>query len=564
MKYFVQLCRIVVGVLFIISGLIKLNDPLGFSFKLEEYFSPAVLDMPFFEPYALAIALFVVILEVILGVTLLLGYRIRLTLWTLLATIIFFTFLTFYSAYFNKVTDCGCFGDAVKLTPWESFSKDVVLLVLILVLIWGQQYLKPLGSKKFRLGTTVIALFACIWFGNHVLNHLPVLDFRPYNVGASILEGMVIPDDAPKPVYEYDWKFNIDGTEKIITTLGAYPEVEGEFVGLEGTREIQKGYEPPIHDFTIEYNGEDLATSILQRRNLLLVVAYDLNKSYKEAFNAVKKYSDSALALGYSVAGLSASSTEATDALKETYGLNFPIYFTDMTALKTIVRSNPGVLRLKDGIIVQKLHYNDLKELQLPALKQTERYHEGLKSTLDSIMVEDQKYRADLSMQTWGKQLKIDRQNMILVDSIISKYGYPGTSLVGSGTDKAAWYVIQHSERIDEFLPRIQVAAQTGELPYRLYAMMLDRSLMNQNMPQRYGTQGRSYFMGTPEELNLIWPIDDPENVNTRRKEAGFVQSIEQATADLFGEGATYRQYTMGEVEEIEAKQNQYTLNHEN
>ncbi|MGB5315280.1 MAG: BT_3928 family protein [Robiginitalea sp.] len=556
MKYFVQLCRIVVGVLFILSGLIKLNDPLGFSFKLEEYFSPAVLDLPFLEPYALAIALFVVILEVILGITLLLGYQIRLTLWTLLGTIVFFTFLTFYSAYFNKVTDCGCFGDAVKLTPWESFSKDLILLVLILILIWGRKHLKPLGSAAFRLGTTAIALLACIWFGNHVLNHLPVVDFRPYHVGANIMEGMEIPEGAPRAVYEYDWKFNIDGTEKIITTLGDYPDVDGEFVGLEGTREIQAGYEPPIHDFTLEFNGIDLAGSILQRRNLLLVVAYDLNKSHKEAFEAVKILTDSALSLGYSVAGLSASSAGETGNLRQQYGLNFPFYFTDMTALKTIVRSNPGVLKLQEGTIVQKLHYNDLKTLSLPKLSDSEKYPQELKSYLDSIMVLDQKYRGEFSPETWGKQVKIDQQNMGAVDSIIGQYGYPGTSLVGPGTDRAAWYVIQHSERIDEFLPQIQVAAETGELPYRLYAMMLDRSLMGQGLPQKYGTQGMSYFMNTPEEINLIWPIENPENVNALRAAAGFNQTVEESTADLFGEGTAYIQYTLEEVAEIEEKQN--------
>ncbi|MGB5190164.1 BT_3928 family protein [Robiginitalea sp.] len=556
MKYFVQLCRIVVGVLFILSGLIKLNDPLGFSFKLEEYFSPAVLDLPFLEPYALAIALFVVILEVILGITLLLGYQIRLTLWTLLGTIVFFTFLTFYSAYFNKVTDCGCFGDAVKLTPWESFSKDLILLVLILILIWGRKHLKPLGSAAFRLGTTAIALLACIWFGNHVLNHLPVVDFRPYHVGANIMEGMEIPEGAPRAVYEYDWKFNIDGTEKIITTLGDYPDVDGEFVGLEGTREIQAGYEPPIHDFTLEFNGIDLAGSILQRRNLLLVVAYDLNKSHKEAFEAVKILTDSALSLGYSVAGLSASSAGETGNLRQQYGLNFPFYFTDMTALKTIVRSNPGVLKLQEGTIVQKLHYNDLKTLSLPKLSDSEKYPQELKSYLDSIMVLDQKYRGEFSPETWGKQVKIDQQNMVAVDSIIGQYGYPGTSLVGPGTDRAAWYVIQHSERIDEFLPQIQVAAETGELPYRLYAMMLDRSLMGQGLPQKYGTQGMSYFMNTPEEINLIWPIENPENVNALRAAAGFNQTVEESTADLFGEGTAYIQYTLEEVAEIEEKQN--------
>lgn len=556
MKYFVQLCRIVVGVLFILSGLIKLNDPLGFSFKLEEYFSPAVLDLPFLEPYALAIALFVVILEVILGITLLLGYQIRLTLWTLLGTILFFTFLTFYSAYFNKVTDCGCFGDAVKLTPWESFSKDVILLVLILILIWGRKYLKPLGSPAFRLGSTAIALLACIWFGNHVLNHLPVVDFRPYHVGANIKEGMEIPEDAPRPVYEYDWKFNIDGNEKIITTLGDYPEVDGEFVGLEGTREIQAGYEPPIHDFTVEYNGIDLAHSVLQRKNVLLVVAYDLNKSHKDAFQAVKILTDSALSLGYSVAGLSASSAEETGNLRQRYGLNFPFYFTDMTALKTIVRSNPGVLRLQEGAIVQKLHYNDLEALSLPKLSDAEKYPQELKSYLDSIMVLDQKYRANFSMDTWGKQLQIDQQNIVAVDSIIGKYGYPGTSLVGPDTDRAAWYVIQHSDRIDQFLPQIEVAAETGELPYRLYAMMLDRALMQKGLPQKYGTQGSSYFINTPEEINLIWPIENPENVNARRKAAGFKQTVEESAAELFGEGVEYRLYTLEEVAEIEEKQN--------
>ncbi len=557
MKYFVQLCRLVVGVLFIISGLIKLNDPLGFSFKLEEYFSPAVLDLPFLEPYALAISLFVVILEVILGVTLLLGYQIRLTLWTLLGTIVFFTFLTFYSAYFNKVTDCGCFGDAVKLTPWQSFGKDVVLLVLILVLIWGRKYLNPLGSAAFRLGTTLAALLACVWFGNHVLNHLPVVDFRPYRVGASIMEGMEIPANAPKPVYEYDWKFNVGGEEKVITTLGEYPEVDGEFIGLEGTREIQAGYEPPIHDFTMEYNGVDLASSILQRPNVLLVVAYDLGKSRMEAFEAISALTDSALARGYSVVGLSASSREETSALRDRYGLEFPFYFTDMTALKTIVRSNPGVLRLEKGTIVQKLHYNDLSELKIPELPEGARYLEPLKKSLDSIQLLDQKYRSNnMTPEDMGKQWQLDQQNMAYIDSVMARYGYPGKSLVGDPTNLAAWYVIQHSDRIDEFLPQIEIAAATGELPFGLYAAMLDRSLSNQGLPQRYGTQAMTYFWGTPEEVSLIWPIEDPGRVNERRKEAGYSQTVEEYALDIL-DGAPYREYTLEEVREFQERQKQ-------
>jgi uncharacterized membrane protein YphA (DoxX/SURF4 family) len=556
MKYAVTFARVLVGILFIASGLIKLNDPLGFSFKLEEYFSTAVLDLPFLEPYALALALFVVVLEVILGVTLLLGFRIRLTLWTLLATIIFFTFLTFYSAYFNKVTDCGCFGDAVKLTPWQSFGKDVILLGLILFLLVGKKHLRPVGTPGFRLVATLVALGACIWFGNHVLNHLPVVDFRPYAVGKSIPEGMAVPEDAPKPIYEYRWKFRVDGKEEIITTLGDYPEVKGEFIGLEGTREVQAGYEPPIHDFTMEFDGQDLAPFLLQRKNLLMVVAYDLAKSNAEAFAELSRVADTALARGYAVVGLSASSEAATAALKDTFNLHFPFYFTDMTALKTIVRSNPGVLRLEQGTIRQKLHYNDLGELELPPLNDEARFDLPLKRTLDSVLELDQKYRGEMNPETWRKQMALDSANLRTIDSLMVIHGYPGKTLVGVPANQAAWYVIQHSDRIDEFLPQIRIAAETGELPYRLYAMMLDRSLMRQDKPQRYGTQGMSFFIGTPDEVSLIWPIEDPENVNARREQAGFSQTVEAYSKDLFGPEFEYRPYTLEEALEIKAKQN--------
>ena len=144
MKILVPISRIFVGILFIISGFIKLNDPLGFSYKLQEYFSAEVLNITFLEPYALAISIIVVVFEVVLGVFLLIGYKPKFTVWSLLIMIVFFTFLTFYSAYFDKVKDCGCFGDALKLTPWESFSKDVVLLVFVIILFVGKSYISQL------------------------------------------------------------------------------------------------------------------------------------------------------------------------------------------------------------------------------------------------------------------------------------------------------------------------------------------------------------------------------------------------------------------------------------
>lgn len=362
MKYLVAISRILVGVLFIISGLIKLNDPVGFSFKLEEYFSPAVLDIPFLMPMALAISLVVVILEVLLGIMLLLGYKRGFTVWSLLLMILFFTFLTFYSAYFNKVTDCGCFGDAVKLTPWESFTKDVVLLIFILILFYGRRHIKIIFSPTITRILMLAGLLGCCVFAYYVLNHLPALDFRPYKIGANITEGMTIPDDAPKPIYDYTWKFNVNGEEKTIITQGDYPEVDGEFIGVE-TEEIQKGYEAPIHDFTLELNGEDQTGALLEEDRLVMVVAYDLARTKTNVYGEIKTVTDKALEAGYTVIGMSASNESLTAPIIEKYKLQFPFYFTDETTLKTIVRSNPGMLVLKKGTIIQKVHYNDLDEL---------------------------------------------------------------------------------------------------------------------------------------------------------------------------------------------------------
>jgi len=328
MRYVVGIVRIFVGALFILSGFIKLNDPVGFSFKLEEYFSPGVLDLAVFMPYALAISILVVIVEVILGVMLLIGFKVKFTLWSLLVMIVFFTFLTFYSAYFNKVTDCGCFGDAIKLTPWESFTKDIVLVVLIVVLFLGRKYVTSLFAPVVNKGIMVLSFLACVGYAYYVLNHLPVIDFRPYEIGKNIEDGMGFPEGAPKAIFEYAWKFNVNGAEEIIVTYGDYPTVEGDFIGVE-TKEIQKGYEPPVHDFTIEQDGVDFAASLLQEPKLVMVVAYDLRKSNTATFEGIKKVTDEALAKGYKVIGMSASGPDQTAELEADFRLDFSFYFTD-------------------------------------------------------------------------------------------------------------------------------------------------------------------------------------------------------------------------------------------
>uniref|UniRef100_UPI0030EBD238 BT_3928 family protein n=1 Tax=uncultured Algibacter sp. TaxID=298659 RepID=UPI0030EBD238 len=364
----VNISRILVGVLFIFSGLIKLNDPLGFSYKLQEYFSPDVLNIPFLEPYALMISVLVVVFEVVLGVFLLIGYKSKFTVWSLLVMIVFFTFLTFYAAYFEKVKDCGCFGDFIKLKPWTTFWKDVALLVLIIILFVGVKHIKPVFGK---LATTVLALLSFIislWFGYYVLMHLPAIDFRAYAIGKNIQEGMTVPEGAPKPIQEYSWKFNINGEEKVIKTNGSYPSVDGDFVSVEA-KVIQEGYTPPVIDFSIESADEDLITHFLEQENLIIVVSYSLESIERAGALKLKALQDDARKNNYQIIGLTASGEETKQRINEAYNIDFDWYLCDEKALKTVVRSNPGVLELDKGLVKQKVHWNDIDDLELPKVE---------------------------------------------------------------------------------------------------------------------------------------------------------------------------------------------------
>jgi len=364
MKILVPISRIFVGILFIISGFIKLNDPLGFSYKLQEYFSADVLNLPFLEPYALVLSVFVVVFEVVLGVFLLIGYKPKFTVWSLLLMIVFFTFLTFYSAYFDKVKDCGCFGDALKLTSWESFTKDVVLLVFVLILFYGKSYIMPIFKP---LPTTILALFsfiASLGFGYHVLMHLPSIDFRAYKIGDNLMENMSTPIDAPKAIQEFTWVFKVNGKEKKIVTNGSYPLIEGEYLRVE-TKVIDEGFTPLILDFSIESEEEDLTPQFLADDKLIMIVSYNLDTAETQGLQKLKTLSEKAQAEGYTVIGLSASGENTIAKINATYGLDFEFYLCDEKALKTVVRSNPGVLQLNSGTVQQKVHWNDIEKLEL-------------------------------------------------------------------------------------------------------------------------------------------------------------------------------------------------------
>lgn len=399
--------RIFVGSVLIVSGVVKANDAVGFSYKLHDYFTDGVLGMEFLQPYTVAMAIVICVIEIALGAALVFGLKAKLSTTLNLLMMVFFTFLTFYSAYFNKVTDCGCFGDALKLTPWESFTKDVVLLffsiilflyrkhifpnklfedlkyilpslvfiilfsvgvigwwfpVIFAILIYGLQFvIKRFDKNQWRLLS--VSAIASLVFMFYTYNHLPIEDFRPYKVSANIIEGMEVAPDALPEITEYSWKFTVNGEEKIYVTQGDYPEVDGTFLSVD-TKVIQEAEAPKIHDFTIE--GENDETQFfLNKENVLVVVAYDFSKSSDQGFKAIKKATDAALAKGYTVIGLTAESVENRITKKAQYQLGFDFYFCDGTTLKTIVRANPGVFEMDKATIKQKLHWKDIDQLKL-------------------------------------------------------------------------------------------------------------------------------------------------------------------------------------------------------
>jgi len=315
MKILVHISRLIVAVVFIFSGFVKLVDPLGSTYKFQEYFAADVLNMEFLIPYALLFSVFLILAEIVLGVMLLVGYLPKLTVLSLLVMILIFLFLTWYSAYYNKVTDCGCFGDAVKLTAWGTFYKNIILVFLILVLVWKVKIIQPLFSLNKAKWITFLSFFVFLYVTYHVLVHLPILDFRPYAIGKNIPAGM-------------------------------------EYVGEE---------EPVIHDFFLEsVNGEDLTEKVLTTDNVLLVVAYNLSKSDMESFVSIKSVTDEALDNGYTVYMLSASLNEDYLELKKEFNLNFEMLFCDETTLKTIIRANPGIVTLQQGTVMGKWSWVDI------------------------------------------------------------------------------------------------------------------------------------------------------------------------------------------------------------
>lgn len=348
--------RYLVGGLFIFSGLIKLNDPIGTRIKMEEYFEVFAEDFgSFFEhfiPYALEIGMIMIVLEVVLGVAILLYYRMEITTVITLVLMVFFTFLTFYSAYFNKVTDCGCFGDAIKLTPWESFSKDVFLMIFVLHLFWYRKTYVPV--LRTREGHAVIGFVTalCIFLGIYAIEHLPFIDFRAYRIGNNIPEQM---KPAEQPIFEYVFVKKDNGEEVrsdkylMDTTLYTYKSVEQ--TNADRTK-------AKITDYAVtSVEGEDYTQQTFQGAKLIIVM-YDVQKASAENIADIRQLSKD-LEGKVEVLALTASSGEQFENFRHEHQLAFPYYYADGTVLKTIVRSNPGLTLWVDGNVKGMWHHND-------------------------------------------------------------------------------------------------------------------------------------------------------------------------------------------------------------
>lgn len=372
MKKLVWFCRVFVGLLFIFSGLIKINDPLGFSYKLEEYFE--VFHIGFLSSLALSMSIILCSLEIILGFALLIGVRAKSVAWGLLLLIIFFAFLTFYSAYFKVVQTCGCFGDAIPLTPWQSFSKDLVLLLLIIVIFINRKTIQPAFNKKIGDNLLIGSAVVAVGIGLYTYNFMPVIDFLPYKVGASIPDAMKIPPGAKPDEYQitYNLKNKKTGDTKVMTdkeylSSGIWKDNNWEVVGTPENKLVKKGYEPPIKDLSIQdAQGNNYTNELLSNPfNSFIVVAYDLNHTNVEAIgklnavaaNLIRDFNTRAIML-------TSNSSKDADAFAKKNHLVMEIFYADEVPLKSMVRANPGVLLMKNGVILNKWHYHSVPKYE--------------------------------------------------------------------------------------------------------------------------------------------------------------------------------------------------------
>ena len=381
-----NICRFVLAVVFIFSGYVKAIDPLGTQYKLQDY-AEAAGELSIIN-YQLSIAslfpdwltlggsIALSALEFCLGIFLLFAIQRRLVSRLTLAFMVVMTLVTLWLAVANPIEDCGCFGDAVKLTNGQTLAKNIVLLILAVVVAWQPLRMFrfiPKSIQSIVVSLTVIFIVATsLW----CLYSLPIFDFRPYHIGANIREGMEIPDDAPQPKFETTFLMEKDGVQKEFS-LDDYPDSTWTFIDSK-TVEIEKGYVPPIHDFSIELSasspqlgglrgaiGDDLTDQILSDPNYtILLISPHLEQADDTNFGEINLIHEYAQEHGIAFYCLTASTEKPISRWIEMTGAEYPFCATDETTLKTMIRSNPGLMLLRNGVVVGKWSHNRLPKAE--------------------------------------------------------------------------------------------------------------------------------------------------------------------------------------------------------
>lgn len=359
MKYIRNISRILIGIVFIFSGFVKGIDPLGSTYKFGDYFTAFGLEQ--LDSLAFPLAIILSTFEFIVGVALIFNIKTRINSWIVLVFMSFFTLLTLYLAIDNPVHDCGCFGDAIIMTNWQTFAKNVVIMILaLIVFFYRNRFVSPFSEvKQYSILGVGIALIVSVSF--YCYEHLPIMDFRPYNVGAHIPDKMEIPEDAPKPEYKTILKYKKNGTIREFS-MDSLPDSTWQWVETKNIK-IKEGYVPPIHDFTITtLEGEDITDIVLEQDKFtFLLIAYNLKKSSSENIGEINKIADFCNNnSNCSFICLTASTDKTINEFKEKHDIGFKFFNTDEITLKTIIRSNPGLMLIKHGTILDKWHHNDV------------------------------------------------------------------------------------------------------------------------------------------------------------------------------------------------------------
>ncbi|MBO7606889.1 MAG: DoxX family protein [Paludibacteraceae bacterium] len=364
--------RILLGLVFVFSGYVKAVDPLGSTYKIQDYMAAMGLD--FFAPIALVIGIALAAFEFLIGVCLVLGTNLKSTSILAFVMMCFMTPLTLWIAIADPVTDCGCFGDALVISNWQTFWKNIVLLALTILVYKWKEYSPKLFSNRTEWLIAICAGTFSILLSIYCYFNLPIIDFRPYKNGTDIIKAMEVPEGAEEDEFETILVYEKDGEQKEFS-LDNYPKDDNSWTFVDSKHKlIKKGFEPPIHDFTMEHPDDgDITEEVLNKKGYtFLMVCYRVEKALTNKRKEINNIYQYAQQNGYDFYCMTATGLE-TDEMKEFktemgYSAEggYPIVNTDEITLKTIVRSNPGLVLLKDGVVVNKWSNKNLPKFEKP------------------------------------------------------------------------------------------------------------------------------------------------------------------------------------------------------